>query len=158
MSSLDSLIDAIRTDIPTYDGFSTKKEVLNSYSVEDNPSTFLDDSWGLVVGESSRAGSDESVINNYVTSERSIGVVLCRPVYDVHGIGLQVNEEVKSMFADAVTIRDNFLDAAKFGVLLSGEDISYNGDSGVNFIASNEGFKFIHTQINFTFDIIETIN
>jgi len=158
VSSISELIDVIRATIPTYSGFDTKKEILNAHSVEDNPSKFLEDAWGLAIFSGTRAASDETVYNNYVTTERRIGVVLCRPVYDVHGIGMQINEQAKELFSDATIIRDNFLSTEKFGVLKSGENIIYEGDSGVNFLDNDDGFKFIYTQIDFTFDIIETIN
>lgn len=158
MASIDSVIDAIRAAIPTYSGFSTKKEILNAYSLADNPNKFLEDAWGIVIASGSRAENDNPVIENIVTTVRDIGVVLCRPVYDVHNIGLQVNEQVANLLTDAKTIRDNFLLTSKFGVLRSGESIEYLGDSGVNFLDSGDGFKFIYTQIDFTFEIIETIN
>lgn len=158
MSSLSSIIDALRSTIPTYSGFDSKKEILNAYSIEDNPSKFLEDAWGLVVGTGVRAVSDDPVIHNYVTTVRAIGVVLCRPVYDVHGIGLQVSEQVKALYDDAIIIRDNFLDLGKFGVLKNGESIGYEGDTGVNFLASDDGFKYVYTQVDFNFEIIETIN
>ena len=158
MSSLDNVIAAIRVAIPTYAGFDTKQELLNAYSVVDNPDTFLNNSWGLIVGSGGRASSDSLVDNHFITTERPISVVLCRHVYDVHGIGLQINEEVKSLFMDAKTVRDNFLNLSKFGELKSGEEIDYVGDSGVNFLEIDSGFKFIYTQIDFTFEIIETIN
>lgn len=149
---------ALRVAIPTYTGFSTKKEILNAYSIEDNPNKFLEDSWGLVVLDGARAASDSVVMDNFVTTERGIGVVLCRPVYDVHGIGLQVDEEVGNLFDDATIIRDNFLSLEKFGVLRNGENVVYEGDSGVNFTEEDDGYQFIYTQIDFKFDIIETIN
>ena len=155
---IDTIIAAIRTEIPTYVGFETKQELLNAYSVADNPDTFLHKSWGVVVGAGGRASNDSLVENRFVTTERPISVVLCRHVYDVHGIGLQVNEEVKSLFLDARTIRDNFLKLSKFGELKGGERIDYIGDSGVNFLEVDNGFKFIYTQIDFNFEIIETIN
>jgi hypothetical protein len=158
VSSISDVIDAICGEIPLYTGFTTKKEILNPYSLEDNPSKFLEDSWGLIIGDGTRAESDGRVENYFVTTERSIGVVLCRAVFDVHGIGLQVKTEAKQLLSDAKTIRDNFLDLDKFGVLKGGENISYEGDSGVNQLSNGDGYKFIHTQINFKFDIIETIN
>jgi len=158
MSSINSIIDALREQIPTYSGFSTKKEMLNAYSIEDNPSTFLNDAWGIVILSGDRAESDSPVYNNIVTTQRGIGVVLCRPVYDVHGIGLQVNEEVKNLLTDAETIRNNFLSVYKFGVLLGGENVIYSGDDGVNFLQKEDGYKYIYTQVNFIFDTIETIN
>jgi len=158
VSSLSSLLDAIRATIPTYSGFTTKKEILNARSLEDNPNSFLNDAWGLVISEGVRAGSDDPVSNHYVTTERNIGVVLCRPVYDVHGIGMQIFSETKSLLTDAATIRDNFLLLSKFGVLKNGENIIYEGDSGVNHLTNQDGYKYIYTQINFKFDIIEIIN
>lgn len=158
MSYLSNLIDSIRLTIPTYDGFADKKEILNAYSIEDNPCKFLEDAWGLAIATGSRSASDIPVNEHFVTTERGIGVVLCRPVYDVHGIGLQLNEEVKELLDDAETIRDNFLNLDKFGVLRNGENVIYEGDSGVNFLNTTDGYKFIYTQLDFTFDIIETIN
>jgi hypothetical protein len=151
-------LTSIKSTIPTYTGFSTKKEILNPYSLENNPSKFLEDAWGLSVGPGTRAENDSPVREYYVTTLRDIGVVLCRPVYDVHNIGLALDDEQRTLLFDAATIRDNFLDLAKFGVLKTGENVEYVGDSGINFLEIDDGFKFIYTQIDFTFEIIETIN
>ena len=157
MASIDTLFDAIRTAIPTYSGFTTKKEVPNPYSLEDNSQNYLEDSWGLVIGSGARSGKDTNAFKDFrVSTERSINVVLCRAVYDVHNISNAVNTQVKNLLLDAKTIRDNFLSSSKFGVLKGGEEIVYIGDNGVNFI-NNEKFKLIYTQIDFTFEILETL-
>lgn len=157
-TSIDDLITALRTEIPTYVGFTDKTEVLNAYSIADNPNTYIDNGWGLVIEGGIRASSDDPVNEYFSTTERNIGVVLCRSVFDPHGMGLQISDVAVELFEDAATIRDNFLELDKFGVLRNGENVIYSGDSGVNFLAGDDGYKFIYTQIDFSFDIIETIN
>lgn len=156
MASLDDVINVIRSAIPTYAGFADKSEILNTYSLEDNPSKFMENAWGIRIGSGSRAASDEPVIDEWVSTERSITVVISRAIYDVRGIGLQANEQAKALLADARTIRDNFLGSSKFGVLKSGEQITYLGDSGINFLGGTEG-KFIFTEIDFNLEIIEQL-
>jgi len=156
VASIDSVIDTIRTAIPTYSGFSTKAEILNPYSLEDNPDSFLTDSWGLLIGSGTRSAKDELLINYEATTIRNVSVILCRAVYDVRGVGKQVNEQSKTLLADCAIVRDNFLGSNRFGLLKSGEEITYVGDSGINFLGGNEA-KFIYTQIDFTFEIIEQL-
>ena len=160
MSSIDKLYPVLRAAIPTYSGFSTKKEILNPYSLVDNPRTFLEDSWGIKILASSRANSDlPAGVKDYsITTIRQIGVVLSRAVYDVQGIGHVMNEQATSMLGDASTIRDNFLNLSKFGVLLGGEEVEYEGDSGLETLSFGDGSKFIYTEINFTFELTERIN
>lgn len=157
MASVGSIVDAIRAAIPTYTGFSTKTEILNPYSLEDNPETFLEDGWGLLVQSGSRSGKDFPVEVFSVSTERGIGVVLSRIVFDIDGQGGNVNETGKSLLADAKTIRDNFLNDSKFGVLKNGEEIAYLGDSGLEFTLTGK-VRIISTQINFTFETVENIN
>lgn len=150
MASLDNVYDAIRSAIPTYTGFSTKQEIENPYSLEDNPNQFLTDSWGVIL-ESGAKSDKDSIVESYImTTDRAISVVLSRAVYNM-------NTDVKNLLLDTKTIRNNFLSQSKFGILRGGEEIVYIGDNGVNFI-NNEKFKFIYTKIDFTFEIIETIN
>lgn len=156
-ASIDNLYDALRAAIPTYSRFSAKKEILNPYSLEDNPETFLDNSWGLIIGSSVRAESDNPIIDYHVTTIRDMSVVITRAVYDLHNIGVEVNEQAKELLLDARELRDNFLDLLKFGVLQGGEEVLYLGDSGVEFAQAGQT-KFISTQVNFTFELIEIIN
>lgn len=158
MSSIDNVFDAIRAAIPTYTGFSTKKEIPNTYALEDNPINYLEDSWGLLIGSGTRSSKDVLAVQDFrVSTERPISVILSRSVYEVHTISSEINTQVKNLLLDAKTIRNNFLSSSKFGVLKGGEEIVYTGDSGVNFI-SGDKFKIIYTQIDFTFEILETIN
>ena len=157
MASIDEVVDAIKTAIPTYTGFSTKTEMYNAYNVDDNPSNVIEDSWGLVIGSGSRVDHGDEFLLNEVTTNRDIGVVLCRAVYDLHGEGQAVSEQSEQLLLDAAIIRDNFLSSSKFGVLKGGEKIDYSGDSGVNFQGDDKE-RFIYTQIAFTFEIIEQIN
>lgn len=157
MASLGNVLDAIRAAIPTYTGFSDKTEIPNPYSVEDNSQTFIEDGWGVIIEDGSRSAKDFPVEMNSVSTERSIGVVLSRIVYDIDGQCGNVNEEVKNLYDDAITIRDNFLADSKFGVLRGGEEIAYLGDSGVEFSVADK-IRIISTQINFTFEIVEQIN
>jgi hypothetical protein len=156
--SIGSVIDAIRVAIPGYSNFSTKLEIPNPYSLEDNPINYMDDSWGLIVGSGTRGSKEELAIMDYVvTTNRPVSVILSRKVYEIHTIDKAINEEVKNLFIDANTIRNNFLSLSKFGVLKGGEEITYIGDTGVNFI-NGDKFNLIYTQIDFEFEIVETIN
>ena len=157
MASLGEVLDAVRAAIPTYTGFSAKSEIPNPYSIADNAQIYLDDGWGVIVQDGSRSAKDSPVESRTVSTERNIGVVLSRVVYDIDGQCGNVNVEAKSLFDDAATIRNNFLLDAKFGVLLGGEEIAYIGDSGVTFSISDK-IKIISTQIDFTFEIVELIN
>lgn len=157
MASIDKVFDAIRAAIPTYNNFTNKKEIGNPYNLKDNPKTMLSDSWGISILSGSRSVKDEPVINYSVSTERGIKVTLCREVFNVNGIGLEVNNQSKNLLLDATTLRDNFLDLKKFGILESGEEIVYLGDNGVNLLNGDDG-KFIFTEIDFTFEIIENIN
>lgn len=157
MASIDSLYDTLRTTIATYSRFSGKKEIVNPYSLEDNASTFMDNSWGLVIGSGVRSDRDNPVIDYSVTTVRSVSVVITRAVYDVHGIGIEVNETAKDLLLDAEELRDNFLNLSKFGVLKEGEQVAYEGDTGVNFVQGDK-FTIINTQVDFTFEMVQTIN
>jgi len=157
VASIDNVFDAMRTAIPTYSGFSTKKEIGNPYSLKDNPNISLSDSWGIAILSGSRSSKDEPVIDYSVTTERGIKVILCREVFNINGLGLETNEASKNLLLDAKAIRNNFLSLDKFGVLETGEEIVYLGDSGINLLNGEDG-KFIFTEIDFTFEIIENIN
>ena len=117
----------------------------------------MGDSWGLIIGGGSRSGKDNLTEHNQVSTVRSIGVVLTRAVYDLHGSGQEIENQIQNLLLDAVTVRGNFLADSKFGVLKGGEEVIYDGDTGVSFVNS-EKEKFISTQIDFTFEIIEQIN
>lgn len=158
MASIDSVYNALRTAIPAYTGFTTKKEIPNPYDLEGNPDQYLEDSWGLIMGAGSRSDKDVVALQDYtLTTNRPISIILTRRVYDVHNLGLAVSDEVNNLLLDAKTIRNNFLDLSKFGVLRGGEEIIYIGDTGVNFI-NTEKLKLISTQIDFEFEIVEKIN
>lgn len=157
MASIDSLYDAIRAAIPTYSRFVSKKEIPNAYSLEDNASTYLEDSWGIIIGAGVRSEVDTPIIDCQVTTVRTISIVITRSVYDVHNVGVEVNEVAKELLLDARELRGNFLDLGKFGVLQGGEEIIYVGDNGVEFVQGDK-FNLISTQLDFTFELIETIN
>lgn len=157
MASIDNIFDAIRAAIPTYTGFANKTEILNPYSLEDNPETVLENGWGIIIGDGPRSDKDSPVEVYSVSTVRSIGVVLARSVYDINGQCGNLNNEVKSLLLDAKTIRNNFLLDSKFGVLKNGEEIAYLGDNGVEFTLGDK-IRVISTQIDFTFETVENIN
>ena len=155
---IDSVIDAVRAAIPTYSGFTTKLEIPNPYSLADNPVQYMEDSWGIIIGAGTRSGKENPSVMDYsLSTERAISVILCRSVYEIHTIDRKINEETKNLLLNAKTIRDNFLSLSKFGVMRGGEEIVYIGDNGVNFISTDK-FNLIYTQIDFEFEIVETIN
>jgi len=156
VASIDELYDALRAAVPTYSRFVANGEMGNPYSLEDNE-TLPDSAWGIIIESGTRAVKDDRVINHSVTTTRDISVIVARNVYEISDSDGQINEEAKELLLDAQQIRDNFLNLAKFGVLKTGEEITYNGDNGVDFLQAGK-FKGIFTKVDFTFELIETIN
>ena len=156
-ASIDNLYDAIRAEIPTYSRFVNKKEILNTYSLEDNPETFMTNSWGIKIGSGFRSEKDDPLIDNFESTVRTISIIISRAVYDVHGIGIEANETAKDLALDAQELRANFLNTSKFGILKGGEEVTYEGDSGIEFIQDGQ-HRFIYTQVDFSFEIVQQIN
>lgn len=156
-TSLADLINKLRTDIPTYTGFADKAEIPNPYSLADNSIQYLENSFGILVGASSRSSKDSPVESYSVSSVRDIGVILARSVYDVSNQCDMITTQVETLMAEAETIRDNFLSLQKFDLFRGGEEIVYIGDLGVNFLETGKQ-TVVYTQVDFTFEFVNKIN
>lgn len=154
MASIDSLVDTLRSTIPTYSRFASKKELLDSYVLEDNPEIFMRDAWGLVVGP----GDSSNLTTDYsATVDQNITIIICKWVVDAGNVGRQINEVAKDLILDEVQLRNNFLSLTKFGILSNGESITYQGHSGINRLDAGKA-KIIFTESSYIFELVESIN
>ena len=106
MSNISTVIDAIRTTIPTLTGFSAKSEIPNPYSLEDNSTHLLKDGWGLVVEDAINATPEEF---KSIRMDRDFTVVLTRQLFKTaHDVSTPITQ-YKALLEDQFTVTQDFL-------------------------------------------------
>lgn len=140
--ALDAFMSAV-SSIPT---FSSKSEIPNPYSIEDNPEMFLEDSYGFLIGSS----INELLEFNRSSDSQDIGVVLARSLRKTDSDPESTKIEIKKLKSDATELRVELLKCTDL-----------EGMSKLTYI-STDAFEFqdgyIYTTVNFNYVVIDVIN
>jgi hypothetical protein len=151
MSKISTIFDAIKTSVGTI--FSTKIVIPNPYSLVDNPSVLLKDSWGLVV-------SDESIgpLNTFCEyhSTRAFNIVLVKQVFRLENNVDAFETTAKAILEDAKTLKDKMTERAQLSQDSSIDKIDFTSASGLQFLRV-ENFDYVYMSLSFGVSYSETI-
>ena len=147
MSNATNIYTKIRTLVPTLTGFTTKKEIPNPYSLEDNQVNLLRDSWGVRIGTSTPTEETDR-LPNYVET-RDFEVVLTRSVSKTDSDPDKIPVATQAMLDDFRTLENNFtLDV--FGTDEGVSAININSTTGIENVTAG---KFNHITASIIFEI-----
>ena len=140
MSAFSDVYDGLRTFIPTI--LTTHTELNNPYDIEDDSDIMYDKSWSLAIGPGENT---KRILCNYVTVERDYTLVLTRRYFaPSRDIDARVAAE-KLMFEDQMLVIKALVNEPQTA---SAEKISYNGDTGLQFIGGDRtGFLYLETSL-----------
>lgn len=151
MSKFTTVYNQIRSFIPTISGFSTKKEIPNPYSLEDNNFNFLKDSWGLKVGQSSDASTQ---VLCHDRTKYDFTIELIRELKRLDSDTSIINNEVLELMEDAIALKSAFIADDQLTITSDIEEVAHTSTSAVQFLQA-EKFNFINVSIGFTIEIEE---
>ena len=153
MSNISTLIDRIRVVVPTYTGFTTKKEIPNPYSLTDNARLYLENGWGLKILSESISGFQ---VNQFVSGTRDISIVVTKVVYSVGNENSNIITDSKSLMEDVVTLKKEFLACDQLGIGGNIRKVDFVTNSGIEFLTAKK-FNFFSTETIFSFDLSEEL-
>jgi hypothetical protein len=148
----ETVLDALRTQIPLLTGFTTKTELPNPYSPEDNPKGILRNGWGLTVG-TSVSGPAEF---NSTVDLHSVGVVLTSEWVSTENNPATIHTVVKALKADAATLQKKLERGDLLAVSSSLENFTYASTSEVAF-GEGERDRWVYLTVNFIASIREDL-
>lgn len=150
MSVVSDIMEAIRSEIST--AYTSKKELVNRVSLEQNPDFILADGFDVVVG----AGTNNNELRGRGSAvTRDISIILTKRVTDSD---LQNNSKhlaEKTLLDEMIAISS--LVKTKESVVRKCLNIEFAGDSGISVLNADK-IKFISTELNFTIWYVEIYN
>jgi hypothetical protein len=154
MSNISTIIDTIRTAIPTLSGFSDKSEIPNPYSLTDNDSNFLVNGWGLVVGPSGL-----SPLNTFKdhSESRTFIITLTKEFVRMEGDNDAIHTDSKALLEDAVLVNKDMLAFDQLEIDANIQKIDFVGNSGIEFIFNGK-HSFLATELTYNIDISEELD
>ena len=151
-SKLSDVFDSLNTRLAAL--FPNKTIIPYPYSLTDAPTAMLKDSYGLKVG----SGSDSDLSTDYLnTTNRTYSVVLVREVYGFASVETTINAATKAIFDDQYALKNDLLDLMKVSPMFGGEDIDFEGDSGLESL-DGEKQRYITLETTFSFELTQEIN
>lgn len=143
MSKVSTIYDTLLTTIPAI--LPNKKRIPNTYSIEENPTQFLENSWGLRIDPESPAPSEFCTFSR----NRTFTVILCREVIADEFDTSANDTAVKALLEDVYTLQKDFMNSDQIGIESSIEKIDMAGTGPIiSLIGSNKNFIFIEVLFN----------
>jgi len=152
MSNFSTVLDALRTKVPLITGFTTKKELPNPYSPEDNPKGILRNGWGLTVGLS---GSGPAEFNS-VVDQHSLGLVLTREWVATENNPDSVHTVIKLLKDDASLLQRELERGDLLNVAAALENLTYVSTSEVAF-GEGDRERWVYLTVSFIASIREEL-
>lgn len=147
MSNASDIYIKIRALVPTLTGFTTKKEIPNPYSLEDNSVNLLRDSWGVKIGTSTPTEETDRLPDYVETTDYE--VVLSRQVVKTDSDPDKIPTATQSMLNDFSTLENNFTPDV-FGTTEGVSAININSTTGIENVTAG---KFNHITASIIFEI-----
>jgi len=146
---ISDIYDDILTELGTI--FSTKKRIPNAYSLADNPTLFLRDSYGLRVDAATPVNRDFTSFSRF----RNFSVILTREIIQTEIETTRTDTAVKAMLDDLYTLQKNFLSGDQFGSAANIDIVNVGAFSGIDYVYSEKG-NFIVSEVAFSIMVSDT--
>jgi hypothetical protein len=151
VSSISTVIDALRTRIPALTGFSTKTEIPNAYSLGDNPEPLLENGWGIRFGEGIPSTIDDY---QHLNISRQMTAILTALIFRTEEDPAAFATASKNLFESALILARDLAGPAQFNNEQYVLKVDFQRDSGLSFIKGNS-FSLLYVEIGFAVDIAE---
>jgi hypothetical protein len=153
MSKISTVYDTLLTRLDAVlTSASSWNRLPNPYNIEENPSLFLRQGYGIAIGSGSNQNQSQCGL---VRIKRTVSVVISRKV-DATELGVtdkdtghkQLLEDMRSVLADF-----------EKNVALSNDiaNVIFVSDSGINFV-NGEDENYVYSEMQFAVDYFENIN
>jgi hypothetical protein len=142
-TEISSIYDDILTELDTV--LTGKTRIPNPYSLENNPMTFMRDSYGLRVDGAEATQRDFNVFSRF----RNFTVVLSREILTTEVQTTPTDTAVKAMLEDIYTLQKEFLGGDQFGSATNIDIVNAGGFSGIEFFNFEKG-NFISSEVTFS--------
>ena len=151
MSKISTIIQQLRTVIPTYSRFSGKNELFNSVNVERNPEDILESGWGIRLADSSIGAL---AMYNTHSESRSLDILITKEsihresdIDSFMGDQLELMEDHNQLITELV--KSNQIDVG--GEIVK---IDFVANSGIELIEDKKR-NFLFTTTTIAVDIFE---
>ena len=143
--SLSNIIDTIHIEMDTL--FSATKTVIpNPYSLEDNPSVYIKDGYGLAINDESTALGGALKDDNAV---RTFTFILTKEVFRLENDVSIMRSASKTILEDQRSFKDRILDFDQLGIENQINKIEFLIATGIEFVKA-DAFNFITCNFSFT--------
>jgi hypothetical protein len=130
-----------------------KTEIPNPYSLEDNMAQFLENGWGVTIGEGSQGLIDVYCLDSEI---RSFTIVLTKIVYNLDGTNTNIIASSKSLLEDIRTVKNDFMAYDQLGVADNIQKIEFQSASGIEF-AKADKISIFSATITFGIEYTENV-
>jgi hypothetical protein len=149
MSNISTVFDTIRTKVASI--LSSNIELPNSYDLIDNPSTILEQGWGIKLGPSTQ---DQGDFCN-ITTNRTISVVVTGIVFRTEGDVEPFITAAKDLAEKSNSLVIEMEKNDQLGIEQSLISIDFLTDLGLQFIYTDNK-SFLYNEISFNVKISES--
>ena len=151
MSKISTIYDTLRSSIGAL--LSTKRELPNPYSLEDNPEPYLRDGWGLQIGDGSPGNLD---MYREDAEQRSFTLVVTKKTHRFDTETQNLITDSKTVLEDIRTVKNDLLAYDQLGIGSSIQRIEFASASGINFVRADK-FGLIYADMTFSIEYTEDI-
>lgn len=151
MSNISTVYDALKGALPVL--FSSKLDIPNPYSLEDNAVRMLVNSYGIKINDVTEGPIDVLKDTNVTYA---FSVVLTSELVRMESDTAILHTTVKQLYEDALIVRKDYLNADQLGVPDNVEKIDYVSTTGVQYFNKGKN-SFVSIEIDFNVEISETI-
>lgn len=150
MSKFSTVYDQIRTTLGVL--FPDKKEFTNTDQLLENNDLFLEDGYGVKIGNASPLPFDFTEF----LEGREFTIIFTQELKSLECSKDIIVATKKEMIEDTVTLKKDFLANDQIGVASSVQIIELSTSTGIDFIPGSD--KYLTTEVTFIFGISELIN
>lgn len=140
MSKISTVYDYYISELGTL--FSSKTKIPNPYSLQDNSTNFLRDSWGLKMGGQSFFRAELC----FLSDQHNFIITLCREVVRQDHDDASFDTAAKALKEDLFTLREYFYDKDNMNSNIDKIDLGSSDPVGF-FVAGKTNFIFSETII-----------
>ena len=151
MSKITIIYDKLREVIPTL--VTGRTELPNPYSLLNNPNLYLNNGWGLTVGEGVEAEID-TLCHDFET--RAFTISLVNHLATLNNTHDLMANASKLLLEDIRLLKNKFIDFDQLEIHESIEKISFESSSGIEFLINNE-VSYLIASITIAIDYSEII-
>lgn len=151
MSNVTLAYNAARTALAAL--YPDKNEIPNPYSMEDNNTMLLRDSWGLKAGPTSVSPFE---VLKETAAEYDFIVVLSTEIVRKDSDVEAVHTRIKALLEDGLLVRKDFLNSDQLSAQAYIRKIEWNNTSDILEAVVGK-FNHRYIEVSFSFDIAEDI-